>query len=252
MPARTASARYSPGAVETNAAKGAPPSAPPSSAKRMSARRDSAPTRSKTVRMYFAGSSTLQRMRPVATTLCLPRVRNSRGAGTSAKSRRSTRVTVWKGAGIGTDGRSSRARTGVQGGDAASTLRRKAIASLLGAWLLLGTEICGPAGPYVISASRTGASGRLPGAGRAFEATENEERAGGSDMSTTLTARPVSSVDIDTRVEAVDWASVSTHLDGYGWAMLRKLLTADECQTIARLYEDDRQFRSHVVMARHG
>ncbi len=71
-------------------------------------------------------------------------------------------------------------------------------------------------------------------------------------MSTTLTARPVSSVDIDTRVEAVDWASASTHLDGYGWAMLRKLLTADECQTIARLYEDDRRFRSHVVMARHG
>ncbi len=71
-------------------------------------------------------------------------------------------------------------------------------------------------------------------------------------MSTTLTARPISWVDIDTRVEAVDWASASMHLDGYGWAMLRKLLTADECQTIARLYEDDRRFRSHVVMARHG
>jgi hypothetical protein len=71
-------------------------------------------------------------------------------------------------------------------------------------------------------------------------------------MSTTLTARSVSSVDIDTRVEAVDWASASTHLDGYGWAMLRKLLTADECETIAGLYEDDRRFRSHVVMARPG
>jgi hypothetical protein len=71
-------------------------------------------------------------------------------------------------------------------------------------------------------------------------------------MSTTLTARSVSSVDIDTRVEAVDWASASTHLDGYGWAMLRKLLTAEECETIAGLYEDDRRFRSHVVMARHG
>ena len=58
-------------------------------------------------------------------------------------------------------------------------------------------------------------------------------------MSTTLTARPVSSVDIDTRLEAVDWASVSTHLDGYGWAMLRRLLTADECETIAGLYDDD-------------
>ena len=71
-------------------------------------------------------------------------------------------------------------------------------------------------------------------------------------MSTTLTGRPVSSVDVDTRVEAVDWASASTNLDRYGWAMLRKLLTADECMTIAGLYEDDRRFRSHVVMARHG
>jgi len=40
-------------------------------------------------------------------------------------------------------------------------------------------------------------------------------------VNTTLTARPVSSVDINTRVEAVDWASVSTHLDGYGWAMAK-------------------------------
>jgi uncharacterized protein len=71
-------------------------------------------------------------------------------------------------------------------------------------------------------------------------------------MSTTLTERPVSSRAIDTRVEAVDWASASTHLDGYGWAMLRQLLTADECETIAGVYEDDRRFRSHVVMARHG
>jgi len=71
-------------------------------------------------------------------------------------------------------------------------------------------------------------------------------------MSTTLTARPVSSVDIDTRVEAVDWASVSTHLDGYGWAILKTLLTADECEAIAGLYDDDRRFRSRVVMARHG
>jgi uncharacterized protein len=86
----------------------------------------------------------------------------------------------------------------------------------------------------------------------AFEAAETEERVGGSNMSTTLTGRPVSSVDVDTRVEAVDWASASTDLDRYGWAMLRKLLTADECKTIAGLYEDDRRFRSHVVMARHG
>ena len=71
-------------------------------------------------------------------------------------------------------------------------------------------------------------------------------------MNTTLTARPVTSVDITTRVEAIDWASASTHLDGYGWTMLKTLLTADECKSIARLYEDDRRFRSRVVMASHG
>jgi uncharacterized protein len=71
-------------------------------------------------------------------------------------------------------------------------------------------------------------------------------------MNTTLTSKPVSSIDINTRVEAVDWASASTHLDGYGWAMLKTLLTADECESIAALYEDDRRFRSRVVMASHG
>jgi hypothetical protein len=57
---------------------------------------------------------------------------------------------------------------------------------------------------------------------------------------------------IEPRVEAIDWTSVSTHLDGHGWAMFPKLLTAGECKAIAGLYGDDRRFRSHVVMARHG
>ncbi len=35
-------------------------------------------------------------------------------------------------------------------------------------------------------------------------------------------------------------------------ALLPKLLTASECARIAGLYADDRQFRSHIVMARHG
>ena len=71
-------------------------------------------------------------------------------------------------------------------------------------------------------------------------------------MNTMLRATAVSSAAIDTRVEAVDWASVSTHLDGSGWAMLKTLLTVDECEAMAALYEDDRRFRSRVVMARHG
>ena len=33
-------------------------------------------------------------------------------------------------------------------------------------------------------------------------------------------------------------------LDSYGWTMLKTLLTANECATIAGLYEDDHRFRS--------
>ena len=67
------------------------------------------------------------------------------------------------------------------------------------------------------------------------------------------TGAPVApAVDIDTRLDAVDWTSVATHLDAHGWAMVQALLTAEECDTIAGLYDDDRRFRSRVVMARHG
>jgi len=69
---------------------------------------------------------------------------------------------------------------------------------------------------------------------------------------TMRTARPTSSIDIEARVQAVDWASASTHLDAHGFTVLKTLLTADECESIAGLYEDDRRFRSHVVMVRHG
>ncbi len=71
-------------------------------------------------------------------------------------------------------------------------------------------------------------------------------------MSTAARARQADPVSIDTRVEMLDWTSISADLDGHGWVMVKHLLTADECATIARLYGDDGRFRSHVVMARHG
>jgi hypothetical protein len=41
-------------------------------------------------------------------------------------------------------------------------------------------------------------------------------------------------------------------LDGCGWAVLPKLLTPDECRALISRYDDNAQFRSKVVMARHG
>src|SRR5262249_18638894 len=81
---------------------------------------------------------------------------------------------------------------------------------------------------------------------------EGDDGFGGSEMSRTFEGKPTGSICIGARVAAADWASAATHLDGYGWAMLKTLLTAGECERIAALYEDDRRFRSHVVMARHG
>ncbi|GES52494.1 prolyl 4-hydroxylase [Rhizobium sp. NBRC 114257] len=54
------------------------------------------------------------------------------------------------------------------------------------------------------------------------------------------------------RVDAYDWPSLAGELDGFGCAVLPKLLAPDECNAISRLYPEERHFRSHVIMARHG
>jgi uncharacterized protein len=50
----------------------------------------------------------------------------------------------------------------------------------------------------------------------------------------------------------VDWSAATRDLDAYGAAQLPGLLPAKECRAIAAFYSDEQQFRSHVVMARHG
>ena len=49
-----------------------------------------------------------------------------------------------------------------------------------------------------------------------------------------------------------DWAGVGAHLDAHGWARLDALFAGDECDSMVALYEDERRFRSHVRMERHG
>lgn len=54
------------------------------------------------------------------------------------------------------------------------------------------------------------------------------------------------------RLDDYDWTAIAAHLDARGWALLPHLLSATDCADIAAWYADDRHFRSHVVMARHG
>jgi hypothetical protein len=58
--------------------------------------------------------------------------------------------------------------------------------------------------------------------------------------------------DIATRVDALDWTQASRDLDAQGCAVLKGLLSAQECHALAAFYPDDSRFRSRVVMGRHG
>lgn len=53
-------------------------------------------------------------------------------------------------------------------------------------------------------------------------------------------------------VAALDWAAIATDLNTQGFAQTGAVLDANACRALATLYDDDRRFRSTVVMARHG
>jgi uncharacterized protein len=59
-------------------------------------------------------------------------------------------------------------------------------------------------------------------------------------------------VDPKDRVDAFDWRAIAAGLDRSGNAVLRGVMTADECRSIASMYTVSDHFRSRVVMERHG
>ena len=54
------------------------------------------------------------------------------------------------------------------------------------------------------------------------------------------------------RIAAIDWAAVQQGLDAQGWAVIEGLLPPAVCREIAARYDEDRLYRSRVVMQRHG
>src|SRR5215207_1627702 len=57
---------------------------------------------------------------------------------------------------------------------------------------------------------------------------------------------------IAARVDAIEWAQATADLDAQGCAVLKGLLSPDECDALAALYPDDKNFRSKIVMGSHG
>jgi uncharacterized protein len=69
-------------------------------------------------------------------------------------------------------------------------------------------------------------------------------------MLMTLEAPPRTS--LSRRVDSADWTKAETDLDASGCARIPGLLSAQECEDIAARYALDSNFRSRVVMGRHG
>jgi uncharacterized protein len=54
------------------------------------------------------------------------------------------------------------------------------------------------------------------------------------------------------QLDQIDWSRVAQELDARGNAVIERLLSPEQCRTLAGLYQADTGFRSRVVMARHG
>ena len=67
-----------------------------------------------------------------------------------------------------------------------------------------------------------------------------------------LPARSDSSDAIASRVESLDWLHLGRELEAHGNAVARNVLTPEDCDRLAAMYQEAAHFRSRVVMARHG
>ena len=55
---------------------------------------------------------------------------------------------------------------------------------------------------------------------------------------------------IKNRVGNFDWESINTELSASGFGLTGAILTAEECEELISLYQDESRFRSKVVMER--
>ena len=58
--------------------------------------------------------------------------------------------------------------------------------------------------------------------------------------------------DLEARVGRYDWDAILSAVDTNGSVVIEGLLTPGECRGLVALYDDEKLFRSRVVMARHG
>ncbi|MHB1218422.1 MAG: 2OG-Fe(II) oxygenase [Alphaproteobacteria bacterium] len=72
------------------------------------------------------------------------------------------------------------------------------------------------------------------------------------DAARRSSAERAATIPIEERIAALDWGRIAASLAAGGNAVVNALLAPEECRVLAALYADDTDFRSRVVMARHG
>ena len=66
-------------------------------------------------------------------------------------------------------------------------------------------------------------------------------------------SKMIEDTDVVTRrVMDLDWKQIREELNEQGSALLKNVLTPEQCEALSALYPEDDLFRSRVVMARHG
>jgi hypothetical protein len=68
---------------------------------------------------------------------------------------------------------------------------------------------------------------------------------------TTLYSASESTNAVEERVGALDWEAAEESLSARGYAVTASLLTAEECAELVALYNDEKHFRSHIIMERY-
>jgi hypothetical protein len=58
-------------------------------------------------------------------------------------------------------------------------------------------------------------------------------------------------IAVERRMDALDWAAAEESLSARGYAVTSQLLTAEECAELVALYDDEKRFRSHIIMERY-
>jgi uncharacterized protein len=56
---------------------------------------------------------------------------------------------------------------------------------------------------------------------------------------------------VQERVDALDWKAAEDSLSDRGYTVTAPLLTVEECAELISLYDDEKRFRSHIIMERY-